>query len=296
MRDTGNFEIIVPDGIRFSLQKRVKSAMKRFLKHFDLSLDTYLNYLPALMGGILVFIITLILANFFSKVISKYSLKRTKDSLIANFIGKIIWAVVFILGTVFTLGILGLGTISNKILAGAGITTFIVGFALKDIGENFLAGLILAFSRPYKVNSLIECVGIKGIVKDMTLRQTTVEAEDGRIILIPNSKMISNPLIKYSNNRNTDLRQEFFIHVEQEKAREASDLITETIASYDHILKIPEKPIRVTVDSLYENKVKLLAVFWFDTQKLEEPEAKTKSEIIYSVMETLEKNAIKFSG
>jgi small-conductance mechanosensitive channel len=270
--------------------------MRRFLENFNLSFDTFVNYLPALLGGMLVFVLTIILANLFSKVTAKYSLKRTKDSLIANFIGKIVWAVIFIFGTVFTLGILGLGTISNKILAGAGITTFIVGFALKDIGENFLAGLVLAFSRPYKVNSLIECIGIKGIVKDMTLRQTTVESEDGKIILIPNSKMITNPLIKYSNNKITDLRQEFFIQVEQEKAREAADLIAKAIDSFDHILKVPEKPIRVTVDSLNGSQVKLQAVFWFDTQKLTNTELETKSVIMYTVMEALEQNNINFSG
>lgn len=270
--------------------------MKKFLDNFHISFDAFLDYLPALIGAIIVFIITFFLANLFSKWISKYSWRRTKDSLIANFIGKIVWAIIFILGTVFTLGILGLGTISNKILAGAGITTFIVGFALKDIGENFLSGLILAFSRPYKVNSLIECNGIKGIVKDMTLRQTTVEAEDGKIILIPNSTMINNPLIKYSNNKNTDLRQDFFIRVEQEKAREASLCIRQTIHSFDHVLKIPEKPVRVTVDSLIGTDVKLQVVFWFDTKKLKDTESQTKTEIIFAVMKVLERNGYKFSG
>ncbi|MCW3075949.1 MAG: mechanosensitive ion channel family protein, partial [Bacteroidetes bacterium] len=149
--------------------------MPDILKTLHLSLSALIAYLPALLGGIVCFIITVFIANFFSKVVSKYSLRRTKDGLISHFIGKIFWSVIFVLGAVLTLGILGLGTISNKILAGAGITTFIIGFALKDIGENFLAGLILAFSRPYRVGNLIECVNIKGLVRDMTLRQTTIE-------------------------------------------------------------------------------------------------------------------------
>jgi small-conductance mechanosensitive channel len=114
-----------------------------------------MHYLPALIGGIICIILTFIVANLVAKLVSKYALRRTRDPLVTNFISKIVWSILLIFGIVIALGILGLGTISNKILAGAGITTFIVGFALKDIGENFLSGLILAFSRPYKVGNLI---------------------------------------------------------------------------------------------------------------------------------------------
>jgi small-conductance mechanosensitive channel len=139
----------------------MRKMVEKFLNTFNLSWKALVAYMPALLGGIICFIITLFIANFLSGLVSKHSLKRTKDPLIANFIGKSVWAVFFILGTVLSLGILGLGTISNKILAGAGITTFVVGFALKDIGENFLAGLVIAFSRPYRVGSLIECLDVK---------------------------------------------------------------------------------------------------------------------------------------
>jgi small-conductance mechanosensitive channel len=49
---------------------------------------------------------------------------------------------------VICLGIIGFDDVTNKILAGAGLTTFIIGFALKDIGENFL-GILMAFQRPF---------------------------------------------------------------------------------------------------------------------------------------------------
>jgi small-conductance mechanosensitive channel len=280
-------------GTEFGLLRRI---MLKFLENYHLSFRAFLDYLPALLGAIVCFLLTIFLSNFISKLVSKYSVRRTKDTLIANFIGKIVWAIIFILGTVLALGILGLGTISNKILAGAGITTFIVGFALKDIGENFLSGLLLAFSRPYKVNSLIECDGIKGIVKDMTLRQTTVEAENGKIVLIPNSNIITNPLMKYSTNNDSDLRQEFYIQVEQGRARDASRLISKTISSFDFIRKQPEKPTRVVIDSLVGNKVSLQVVFWFDTDKLKSSESERRSEIIFEVMDVLKKENIVFSG
>jgi small conductance mechanosensitive channel len=103
--------------------------MEHFLQNFNLSFKNFLHFLPALIGGIVCIILTFIIANLTSKIVSKYALRRTNDPLITNFISKIVWSILLIFGIVIALGILGLGTISNKILAGAGITTFIVGFA-----------------------------------------------------------------------------------------------------------------------------------------------------------------------
>lgn len=269
--------------------------MSNLFKSFHLSWHNFLGYLPAILGGIICFAITIFLANFFSKITSKYTLKRSKDSLIANFIGKIVWSVIFILGSVLALGILGLGTISDKILAGAGITTFIVGFALKDIGENFLSGLILAFSRPYRVGNLIECSEVKGIVKDMTMRQTTVEAENGKLIMIPNSLILKNPLTKYVNDDN-NLRQEFTLSVEAVKAKQAVKIITDTVNSFDSVMKGKDKHVKVIIDSLAGDKIRLLVIYWFDLEKFNGSRSNTKSEIMFAVFEQLERAGYSYSG
>ena len=269
--------------------------MDSFLKTFHLSWSGFLAYLPALLGGIVCLILTLLLANFISKIITRHSLKRTKDNLIAHFMGKIAWAVIFILGTVLALGILGLGTISNKILAGAGITTFVVGFALKDIGENFLAGLILAFSRPYHVGNFIECQSVKGVVRDMTMRQTTVEAENGIIIMIPNSMIINNPLTKHLHDDN-NLRREFSLSVEAQKVEEARTVIRETILGFDEVRQSGENTVKVIIDSLAGDKVKLLIIYWLDQAEFKGSISETRSKIWLAVMNALNSREIKYAA
>jgi small conductance mechanosensitive channel len=269
--------------------------MKGFFENFNLSFKNFLHYLPALIGGIVCIILTFLVANFVSRMVSKYVLRKTSDPLIANFISKIVWSILLIFGIVIALGILGLGTISNKILAGAGITTFIVGFALKDIGENFLSGLVLAFSRPYKVGSLIESDSVKGIVKNMTMRQTTVEAENGKIILIPNSTIIKNPLIKYTNDDN-DLRQEFTISIDNKKAEEAVKIIEDTVRTFSSVIKNDKKNVKVIIDSLNGDKVKLLVIFWFDSEHFKGSKSGTRTEIMFAVFKKLNEKEIAFSA
>lgn len=268
--------------------------MSAILDNLHLSFRNFLTHVPAIIGAMVCILLTLLAANMLSKLFSRYSPKRTKDPLISNFIGKIIWSVIFILGTVLALGVLGLGTISNKILAGAGLTTFIVGFALKDIGENFLSGLILAFSRPYRVGNLIECEEVKGIVKDMTMRQTTVEAENGKVILIPNSMILKNPLIKYANDDN-NLRQEFMVNVGVEQMEEAIRIVRDTVSSSEVVAHSDQKPVKVVVDSLNSDKVRLKVIYWFD-QAYNGSRSGARTNILIRVFETLKERGIKFSG
>src|SRR4051812_36590283 len=81
-------------------------AISEHLEKFNSYWGRFLSYLPFLAGGIICLIITILLANFVSRIIVKYALKRSRDELIANFVGKVLWSVVFILGTVLALGIL----------------------------------------------------------------------------------------------------------------------------------------------------------------------------------------------
>jgi small conductance mechanosensitive channel len=269
--------------------------MERIIDSFTSLFPTVLDYAPQIVGAVLCFTATLFLAKFLSRLASRFSMRRTEDRLIATFIGRILWSIVFIIGCVIVLGILGLGSVSNKILAGAGLTTFVVGFALKDIGENFLAGVILAFGRPYREGSLIECDGIKGTVRSMSLRQTTVEVENGRIVIMPNSSLIKDPVTKYLHS-DLDMRQEFKMTTEPEKARKAVDIVKQTITSTEYVLNNEKKPVKVIVDSLKKDKVKLNVSFWIDTKKLEGSKAVTKSEIMLKVFDRLDKEGVKFSG
>lgn len=70
------------------------------------------------------------------------------------------------------LGVLGFDDVTNKILAAAGLTTFIIGFALKDIGENFLTEILMVFQRPFRIGDLIQIDNIKRRVNEMNLRST----------------------------------------------------------------------------------------------------------------------------
>jgi len=65
-----------------------------------------------------------------------------------------------LLGVLIGLNILGFYGLVTSILASGGITAVVLGFAFKDIGENFLAGFFMAFSRPFRTGDLIASEGL----------------------------------------------------------------------------------------------------------------------------------------
>ena len=114
-----------------------------------------LEQLPEIGLGILVLLAFILASWLIKKTVSKRIKPKSKNPLLASFMGKIVAFAISLIGFVFFLQIIGLGGIAKHIVAGAGITTFVLGFAFKDIGENFLSGIILAFNSPFKIGDLI---------------------------------------------------------------------------------------------------------------------------------------------
>jgi small conductance mechanosensitive channel len=164
-----------------------------------------------------------------------------------------------------TLYLLGLNSFTNKILAGAGLLTFVIGFALKDIGENFLAGIILAFKSPFRVDDLIEVNNIEGFVKDINIRETLIKTPDGKDVFLPNSIILKNPLFNYTIDG--FLRYEFMVGIAYENnPTEAIRLILETVNNVEGVLKGDKKPA-IMINELATNTINIRVMFWVDTFK-----------------------------
>ena len=182
------------------------------------------------------------------------------------------------------MGILGFDDVTNKILAGAGLTTFIIGFALKDIGENFLAGILMAFQRPFRIGDLIQIDNIKGRVIEMNLRSTTLKTPDGIDAYIPNGSILKNNLENFTIDQL--MRNEFIIGVtHDERIEEAIQLIESTLLENEFVLKNPTHSVIV---EKIENDIVFIGVFyWYRTDEIKAPGGKLKSDLQLNIYKKL---------
>lgn len=100
------------------------------------------------------------------------------------------------LGLLFGLQWMGMGI--GVLAVFAGVIGIGVGFGLQNIASNFISGLIITFSKPIKVNDLIEVGDYIGIVKEISTRSTTIMTQDSRLVLIPNADILTTKVINWS--------------------------------------------------------------------------------------------------
>ena len=149
------------------------------------------------------------------------------------------------------------------LLAGGGATAIIVGFAFREIGENFLAGLFLAFSRPFRLGDLIRSGDLpEGEVRAVHLRNTQIRTADGRDIYIPNGRMFNEPLVNFT--RDGLRRPTFTLGVDyRDPIPQVRTTLRTAVAAVDGVLDHPEP--RVEIVDLSAAFVLLEVQVWINT-------------------------------
>ena len=86
----------------------------------------------------------------------------------------------------------------SPLVASLGIAGFAIGFAAKDTLGNLLAGFFIMTDRPFKKGDRVEIAGYLGEIVDIGLRTTKIMTLDSNVVIIPNSKIISNEVTNYT--------------------------------------------------------------------------------------------------
>ncbi len=86
----------------------------------------------------------------------------------------------------------------TAVLASLGVAGFAPSLAFKDILENFFAGILLLFSRPFEVGDQVTLGAFEGTVTDLELRTTTLRIYTNELVAIPNSRVYSNPVVNHT--------------------------------------------------------------------------------------------------
>ena len=156
--------------------------------------ESFLAHLPQIVFGCLILLVTWAIARIahfvLKRILPRFQLRTSLQELIQQLIYIVIWIVGLLASAIVMFPTLTPG----KLLTALGLGSIAIGFAFKDIFENFIAGMLILFREPFQLEDLIECEGIEGFVEEITIRDTHIRQVDGQRVVIPNAKLFKNPV------------------------------------------------------------------------------------------------------
>lgn len=249
----------------------------------------FIGLIPEILISIVILIATIFIARKLSRLIRKRLIARIDDELLANFITRISKWSITLLGIGICLNILGLTQFAGGLMAGAGVSAVVLGFAFKDIGVNFLSGVILAFNRPFIIGDVIESDGITGTIMSLDLRTTKIKTFDGIEIYVPNSNILNNPLSNF--NAGGLRRFEYIVGIDYDAdVSKARSLILDVLKGIDDILDEPA-PL-IIVNELGANSINLKVLYWINTDEAKESLPVTKGDAIEKSLSALKNGSV----
>lgn len=174
-------------------------------KSLELILDklgSWASALITMLPNLLLASIILVAGLYLSKIIKRFANKNLRKYFptitLANLSINLIYVFCIAVVLFTALKVLNLDSTIMTALGAAGILGIGLAFAFQDIAANFISGVFLAFSKPFKVDELITTNNLEGFVVVVNLRDTIIRTHQGHLITIPNKQLLQNPVINYS--------------------------------------------------------------------------------------------------
>lgn len=263
----------------------------KLIQSFQDSWDSFVEQIPSILAAILVIALGIFIANKLTDLSRKFIAGKSADPLMTNFLIKAIKTVFVIIVIMFGLKVAGLDGIATGVLTAAGASAVILGFAFKDIGENFISGIILSFNRPFNINDTVSIGDIFGRVKSMEFRYTKLKTFDGKDVYIPNSDVIKKPVFNFTEDGY--FRMDFMVGIAYENdIDKAKKIILDTMNSHPLSLKDEDRDPFVMTDELGVNSVNIKVFFWVAAEDYRRDALMIRSEMIDQVKINLLTNGI----
>ena len=223
---------------------------------------TGVDYGFRILAAVIILSVGAIVISLAAKALAKM-LEKTRlgeKSLVAKFLVSVAVKVAWAFLIVVALGKLGVDV--GPIIAGLGVTGFIIGFAFQESLGSLAAGLMIAINKPFKVGDFVSVAGLDGSITALDMMAVTLATGDNRKITIPNKQAWGAPIINFSalDKRRVDLAVGIAYGADISLAKKTA---LETISAVPGVLADPAPMAEVT--SLNDSAVALTVRAWSKT-------------------------------
>ncbi|MEO6236332.1 MAG: mechanosensitive ion channel family protein [Vicinamibacterales bacterium] len=216
--------------------------------------------LPSLAVGLLVFGAFVLLGFGVKSVVARLTEARLHTHRNAGAaIGRLAHGLVIFVGLLVALSVALPSFKPGDVIQVLGISSVAIGFAFRDILQNFLAGILLLITQPFRIGDQIVAKGHEGTVEEIQTRATFIRTYDGRRVVIPNADLFTDTVVV--NTAFAHRRLEYDIGIGYgDDVEQARGLILKTIQSVEGVLSDPAPDVLLM--DLAGSSVNLRARWW----------------------------------
>jgi small conductance mechanosensitive channel len=218
---------------------------------------TFVAKLPVIGIALVVFVIGAVLAGFVSRHAAGALRRTSADPNVITLVDRLLRLSLIVAVALLSLSMMGVPV--SAALASLGLAGLAVAFALQNILENFVSGVLLLARKPFRVGEQIRTGEHEGTVSDIDLRVTRLVDYDGETVLIPNADVFRSALINLT--RRGRRRTRVMIGIDYRDDHDAArEVIRSAVASTDGVLGDPE--VEVLLTELGESSVDFEVRYW----------------------------------
>ncbi len=256
------------------------------LERIDSWVDGAIRLLPNVAIALVIVAVFWLLGRLVRRWVVRWAGARDRENLGQNLGGFARWVVVAI-GAVLAATVVVPTLKPGDVVAGLGVSSVAIGFAFKDILQNWLAGMLILLRQPFEIGDQIEVEGFTGTVEQIETRATILKTFDGQRVVIPNSDIYTNSvLVKTAYELR---RSEYDIGIGYaDDIDTACRVVSEAIAGVGGVESDP--PVQVLPWDLAASWVTLRARWWTASRKADT--VQVRADVVRAVKSALDGAAI----
>ncbi|MCW8109214.1 mechanosensitive ion channel family protein [Alteromonas ponticola] len=254
---------------------------------YDIYQD-FIERLPYLGAGLIVIILTWIISNLIGRAVFKVAHSRKLRRSLCELFSRLTVIFVWILGLLIAAMIMFPGLTPAKALGGLGLASVAIGFAFKEIFENFFAGILLLWKYPFESGDFIECESILGRVEDISVRMTQIRKTNGELVVMPNSFLFKNPVNVLTDRdvRRITIMTGVAYDEDADKSVEVIEEALKQCETVDH-----DHPVEIFLNGFGASSIDIEVTWWTSPTPL--GHRKSRSEVVSAVKRALDEAGIE---
>jgi len=251
-------------------------------------INGFMALLPNIVLALIVFIFFLFIASRFKALVKRLTRNRRYARNLGLVLGRLAQGITILIGLFIALSIVIPTFRAGDLVQLLGISGVAIGFAFRDILQNFLAGILILLTEPFQIDDQIVFKGFEGTVENIQTRATTIRTYDGRRIVIPNSELFTNSVTVNTAFDNRRLEYDVGIGYSDDLDL-AKQLMLDAMYSVDEVLKEPAPDALVM--ELAGSTVNIRVRWWINPPRRID-ELQSRDKVISAIKKKLVANGI----